>query len=227
MCCRPFPTIYIPDRERNKVFIADYAFNEFAAGPLVLRPLEWRNQGRAADDPAEDRGVTDSGEIRLAEQIEPAEALTETKPDEDIEDPEEKQDDPQQSKETEDDNAFGSMGSQSMDIDNDSENTGGFNFTNKPAHSSSPPTGEAAGIHRLPEESAPAESDEGPFSFKIREPASNIAPPATGPPNTMPQNQERSNHILLTEVRPAAAAAVASTTETLDCGTVDWGDAFD
>lgn len=231
MCCRPFPTIYIPDRERNMVFIADYAFNEFAAGPLVLRPLEWRDQGRAAeavDDPAEDREVRDSGEIQLAEQIEPAEALTEIKPDEDIENPEEKQENPQQSKETEDDTAFGSMGSQSMDIDNDSENTGGFHFTNKPAHSSSPPTGEVAAIHRPQEEPAPAESDEVPFSFKIREPASNIAPPATGlppSPNTMPQNPERSNHILLMEVLPAAA--VTSTTETLDCGTVDWEDAFD
>lgn len=38
---RPFPTIYIPDRECNKVFIADYAFNEFAAMPLVQRPAEW------------------------------------------------------------------------------------------------------------------------------------------------------------------------------------------
>lgn len=223
MCCRPFPTIYIPDRERNKVFIADYAFNEFAAGPLVLRPLEWRNQGRAAevaDSPAEEREVKDGGEVQLAEETE---ELTGTKPDED---PEEKQDDPQ-GKETEDHNAFGSLGSQSMDIENDSENTGGFHITNKPAHSSSPPTGEAAAIHR-PQEPAPAESDEGPVSFKIRKPTSNIGTGLPPSPNTTPQSQECSNHILLTEVLPGAAVAPTTTaTETLDCGTVDWEDAFD
>lgn len=255
MCCRPFPTIYIPDRERNKVFIADYAFNEFAAGPLVLRPLEWRDQGRAAETVAETEAagaeqglaeagaeVKDGGEVELAEEIEPAdeikppentepaEELPETTPDEDTEDPEEKQDDPQQSKETEDDNASGSMGSQSMDTDDDSENSGGFHFTTTtttqdPANSSS----SAAVIHISQEVQTPAESDEGPLSFKIRAPASNTALPGPGlPPRTNTPAATPQNYILLTEVPPAAVALTTDAgPETLDCRTGDWEDAFD
>lgn len=58
MIYRPFPTIYIPDRSCNKVFIADYAFNKFASMPLVRRPAKWLAEDRKEAKQASKAGNT-------------------------------------------------------------------------------------------------------------------------------------------------------------------------
>lgn len=268
--CRPFPTIYIPDRKCNNIFIADYIFNGFAAMPLVLCPVEWRTGRKEVENEVGDLVFEDQvggsgtrkyggeksvvkGKVKEVGEIEPAEEIEKVKEAKDIEPAtemgevkeikpageieqtteiklvEKKQKDLEQTEETQDDDLLGSMGSQSMDIDNDSDHRKEFHpscnskNSNEPDNNS-PPTRRAVAAPRSlvrKEKQAQEEFDKSPFSFKVRESASpastsgNIALPSTelcehlpraDTPSTMKGDMTKLNCIAfpgLMEVGPA------------------------
>lgn len=239
--------------------------------PLVLRPVERCTEGNEdekatarAKDPTEVKeggavegevgevkeikldggvaGVRDTEETNEIEKVEEIEKIEEIKEAEEIELAVEELEGLEQPEGVEDNDVLGSIGSQSMDIDNGSEPQEEFHLNSSERSSGEPnnyfPTGEAAAIPRScapEEEHAQEELDDMSFSFKISAsalPASTSSDsvfPNTGPdeppssadtPPAIKENQAELNCTIFPEPAGVPPAALGTLNEIPSVGPV-------